>query len=945
MRAMLARFCLSATLLLLGRAGFCADDGLSAAVLSKVKAATVFLRIKTPRGEMQGSGFFIAKDLIVTNAHVVGMSEEDDVRVAPTGITAILNSGMGKNTASTFLQIRRRGHARGSRFYPYRDAESHGFARAFGTVGRQGSSRDHAGLHFRIPIRRPFGGRVWKSPRGMTIGQGNVSSIRCDEQGVCSAIQVNGNLNPGNSGGPIVDKTGAVLSVSVATIFGTQIGFSIPADSLLRDLNGNVLGFAVREVERDGGMYSAKVVASDFDPLKKVSAITFYWWTAVPGSARPNDPVRKTPTHGGVWKERPEALKSCLAYDSASGKWTGQFKDARVPDGQEIWGQAAFATAAARQSFTPAMNLADAQPIEGPRSRRPPIAPPGPKVPMASIVGPHWHLSIPVPGEYSCPAGHVYTEVTPAATFSDPAASIHSMEFTFTDDLSWGRNYDCQGLLHTASKIDIEENFSGRCGCGQVGRETPGYKDVMAFFARYNFDTEAFATSTPGQGSFEIHERRQLTFDADKTLYARGFWGRGDSHPGPKASNIVILADITCAHMPGAVMLPAKGRIVSWIPSPAKEAVAQKLYRAASEKGPFAVVQKFSENKTSTFTDTAAAEGATFVYKIVAEAAGGTPGTESNSVTLTISSAPGAKEETPPPTPPAVSKKETPPSPPPAAAAKKKSPKDAPSADNSAQALIAGPIWHLTIPVPGEYKCPAGHVFTDVTPAATFSDPAATIHAMEFTFTDDMPGGRNYDCQGLLHTNSKIDTKGKGFSGRCGGGQVGRDTPGYKDVMTFFARYNFDTNAFATSTPGVRSFEIKERRPLVFEADRTLYARGWWGRGDGHPGPKASNIVILADIACAHMPGAVMLPAKERTLNWIPSPAKEATAQKLYRAASENGPFTVVKSFSENKTSTFVDSTAADAATYVLQKLWPKPPLRQLPGAESNLVTVPTPPK
>jgi len=253
-----------------------------------------------------------------------------------------------------------------------------------------------------------------------------------------------------------------------------------------------------------------------------------------------------------------------------------------------------------------------------------------------TTAGPHWHLVIAIPGEYKCPAGHIYSTVVPAATFADAAATIHSMELTFTDDLPGGRDYDCQALLHTSSKIDIENNYSGQCGAGQVGNMTPGYPDVMSFFARYDFDNDKFATSTPGSNSFTIKNRKPLVFDAQKTLYARAFFGRGDGHPGPKASHIVIQADVTCAHMPGAVMEENLNQTIQWRPSPAKEAAAQKLHRAAAEKGPFTVLRRFADNMTASFTDTTATPGNTYYYKLIAETAAGVPGAESAVIAVTV---------------------------------------------------------------------------------------------------------------------------------------------------------------------------------------------------------------------------------------------------------------------------------------------------------------------
>ena len=45
------------------------------------------------------------------------------------------------------------------------------------------------------------------------------------DDGLLSKVQVNGGMQPGNSGGPVVDPHGNVIGVAVSIIEGTQINF------------------------------------------------------------------------------------------------------------------------------------------------------------------------------------------------------------------------------------------------------------------------------------------------------------------------------------------------------------------------------------------------------------------------------------------------------------------------------------------------------------------------------------------------------------------------------------------------------------------------------------------------------------------------------------------------------------------------------------------------
>src|ERR1043165_263247 len=108
---------------------------------------------------------------------------------------------------------------------------------------------------------------------------------------------------------------------------------------------------------------------------------------------------------------------------------------------------------------------------------------------------PRWHLTIAIPGEYKVPAGSISTPVQAVATFADRTAIVNFMEIAYKDDQAGSRNYDCAALLHTAEKIDKDNAYTVRVGAVQIGRETPGYPDVMKFYARYDFDKNEFATS------------------------------------------------------------------------------------------------------------------------------------------------------------------------------------------------------------------------------------------------------------------------------------------------------------------------------------------------------------------------------------------------------------------------------------------------------------------
>src|SRR5262249_37560859 len=88
----------------------------------------------------------------------------------------------------------------------------------------------------------PFGDSLApdRANPNITIGTGSVSSLRKDGAGKVVRVQIDGALNPGNSGGPVVDGKGNLVGVAVQTIQGTHIGMTIPASELASMLEGSV---------------------------------------------------------------------------------------------------------------------------------------------------------------------------------------------------------------------------------------------------------------------------------------------------------------------------------------------------------------------------------------------------------------------------------------------------------------------------------------------------------------------------------------------------------------------------------------------------------------------------------------------------------------------------------------------------------------------------------
>lgn len=203
------------------------------ALLSKLKRAVVFVR--TPVGS--GSGFLVADaggtPVVITNAHVV---EPNLLFGNPKELQVVLDSGTGRETVLKAVK----------------QTVDHHWDLAVLTVAEpeQLTSRcltlspqrfymeTMSAMSIGYPFGEGLGGGGFPSP---TFTKGTVSSVRRDRLGQVVAIQLDVDLNPGNSGGPVLAEDGTVLGVAVATISGTDISFMIPVEAAYAILFGGIL--------------------------------------------------------------------------------------------------------------------------------------------------------------------------------------------------------------------------------------------------------------------------------------------------------------------------------------------------------------------------------------------------------------------------------------------------------------------------------------------------------------------------------------------------------------------------------------------------------------------------------------------------------------------------------------------------------------------------------
>jgi hypothetical protein len=196
-------------------------EELSKAQMAKLgKAATAF--VKSTKG--QGSGFCInATGLLITNEHVVRDDKEVTVVFNPAlKEQNVLPAKVLRTDKSRDLALLR---VEGQHDLP---------------VLPLGSTEEIAELADVVICGFPFG-EILAVPNeypAISINSGTITALR-RQADTLEFLQLDGAVNPGNSGGPVIDKGGKVIGVVVGRIAGgEQLNFAIPI--------GHVVAFVKR---------------------------------------------------------------------------------------------------------------------------------------------------------------------------------------------------------------------------------------------------------------------------------------------------------------------------------------------------------------------------------------------------------------------------------------------------------------------------------------------------------------------------------------------------------------------------------------------------------------------------------------------------------------------------------------------------------------------------
>lgn len=281
-----------------------ADEALAPKVLDRIKQATVFVRVNAGALSGTGSGFLVKTDVdaayLVTNHHVVRPSATTERLARPP----MLMGPGGRRTMLPPSRILTRVvtaevAAVNVVFFSGTSKEKTVRAEVVGTDDVQDLALLKISKFSQLPapldlgkdaqpietmsvyiIGFPFG-ELLSSTKGnpsITIGKGSVTGLPRNSKDELTHVQFDGSLNPGNSGGPVVDGQGQLVGIAVSHLVlgssATGINKAIPALELTRLLNGRVGTPHLQVLTKDDKGLHVKVEFDLLDPSSKIKSVT-----------------------------------------------------------------------------------------------------------------------------------------------------------------------------------------------------------------------------------------------------------------------------------------------------------------------------------------------------------------------------------------------------------------------------------------------------------------------------------------------------------------------------------------------------------------------------------------------------------------------------------------------------------------------------------------------
>jgi S1-C subfamily serine protease len=244
-----------------------ADEVVPEKKLELLKAATVYVKVEAKQGTVTGTGFLIQADgetgLVATNRHLVATVPG---RFAPTRYTLVFWSGTGKEQVLTgevvavdpdqdlaILRVISKKLPTPLELAPAKLRETMTiFSLGFPPTDILATNRANPIANF---------------------VKGTSSNLQKDNRGKLKYIPLDEELNPGNSGGPVVDAEGKLVGIAVSKTEGMKISYVIPAVEMTEMLKGRAAAVVLRSVDIENDSAELGFEIPLIDPMRKIKTL------------------------------------------------------------------------------------------------------------------------------------------------------------------------------------------------------------------------------------------------------------------------------------------------------------------------------------------------------------------------------------------------------------------------------------------------------------------------------------------------------------------------------------------------------------------------------------------------------------------------------------------------------------------------------------------------
>lgn len=318
--------------------------------LKRCKEAAVFFRVESKNGGGgEGSGWFaLEPNLIVTNAHVLGMETPNSL--PPKKVTVFINPGtpQEKEIPHEKLEILAVDRDADLALLKVRNMD----ASQLPPPLQVRPTRELRDLEPVVVIGYPGGSRLSainrsRKPPLVTNNLTRVGAIRYDDNGNLYSVQIQGGAAPGNSGGPIIDMDGNVIGVLVRAPADARLAaaamYGVPTEQVSGLVAGRIGSVEYGQPYNKDGKVHIPVTATCLDPFNRLSAVGVGFWVGEnTKKTRPPGPTRSPAEPGdGDFQEVKLAYKHTKDKQTA----TGEVVLPTLPAGRAYWTQPYYSNA------------------------------------------------------------------------------------------------------------------------------------------------------------------------------------------------------------------------------------------------------------------------------------------------------------------------------------------------------------------------------------------------------------------------------------------------------------------------------------------------------------------------------------------------------------------------------------------------------------------------